>query len=115
MLQFVTLFVCACVIFWVWVWHKCRPWDPAAGRVIVEEAGGVVLDAPAGGEHKLMAGPGNVLCGHPDACKTVSDIICTAKAAPLLGSEASSSVLGQYGLQIAGVVACAAIFYAFRK
>ena len=109
------------------VYYECGfggPWDPAAAAVIVTEAGGVVLDAPSGGAHRLMAGPGNVLCGHPDACKTVSDIISSAKVAvPVVPVPASApaptppepSLLDRYALQIAGLVTCAALVYAFKK
>ncbi len=38
--------------FWEW---KLHPWDTAAGRLIVEEAGGTVSDF-TGGRHRL-AGP----------------------------------------------------------
>src|SRR4029077_10626213 len=33
--------------FWEW---KLRPWDLAAGRLILEEAGGGVHDVPGGGD-----------------------------------------------------------------
>jgi len=54
------------------------PWDVAAGKVIVEEAGGVCATV-TGGEFELRAGKGEVLCGNREV---VADIARVLKAVP---------------------------------
>jgi myo-inositol-1(or 4)-monophosphatase len=58
--------------FWEW---KLRPWDTAAGRLIVEEAGGRVTDF-AGGPHLLdgdETAASNVLL-HPPLLRLLADV-----------------------------------------
>ena len=45
-----------------------KPWDIAAGALIVREAGGIVIE-PNGGENFLTTG--NVLCGNPKIVKAL--------------------------------------------
>jgi len=56
------------------------PWDVAAGKVIVEEAGGVCRMV-TGEEFELRAGKGEVLCGNRDV---VADIARVLKTVPRL-------------------------------
>eukprot|EP00039_Didymoeca_costata_P012385 m.178420 g.178420 ORF g.178420 m.178420 type:complete len:307 (-) comp15466_c0_seq7:2726-3646(-) len=51
------------------------PWDAAAGKILIEEAGGVALDAPNNGPFRLMAGPGNVICGNAAVCAQVQSVL----------------------------------------
>lgn len=50
------------------------PWDVAAGKVIVEEAGGV-LRHHLGGPFVLMGGKGQVLCGNAEVTKDIARIL----------------------------------------
>jgi len=50
------------------------PWDVAAGKVIIEEAGGV-LRSHLGGPFELMAGKGNVVCGNQAVCDDIARVI----------------------------------------
>ncbi|TMP27703.1 inositol monophosphatase family protein, partial [Pseudoalteromonas rubra] len=39
-----------------------KPWDTAAGQLLVKEAGGLVMDFAGGANHEKS---GNVICGSP--------------------------------------------------
>ena len=52
------------------------PWDVAAGKVLVEEAGGVFRHH-LGGEFVLMAGKGQVLCGNQAVVDDIARVLRT--------------------------------------
>ncbi len=48
--------------------YELKPWDIAAGALLVREAGGIVVE-PNGGENFLATG--NILCGNPKIVKAL--------------------------------------------
>lgn len=54
------------------------PWDVAAGKVLVEEAGGVCAHH-LGGPFVLMAGKGQVLCGNKAVVEDIARVLRTAQ------------------------------------
>ena len=45
-----------------------KPWDTAAGQLLVKEAGGLVMDFAGGANHEKS---GNVICGSPKLAKAI--------------------------------------------
>ncbi len=52
------------------------PWDVAAGKIIVEEAGGVCRMV-TGEDFVLQAGKGQILCGNADVVKDIARVLRT--------------------------------------
>ncbi|CCQ11057.1 Inositol-1-monophosphatase [Pseudoalteromonas luteoviolacea B = ATCC 29581] len=45
-----------------------KPWDTAAGELLVKEAGGMVVDFAGGANYNRS---GNIICGAPKLCQTI--------------------------------------------
>ena len=58
------------------------PWDVAAGKVLVEEAGGVCRH-PLGDPFVLMAGKGRVLCGNQAVVDDIARVLRLAEGSPV--------------------------------
>ena len=57
------------------------PWDVAAGKVIIEEAGGIVRDH-LGAPFVLKAGKGAVLCGTESVVADVARVLRSVEDSP---------------------------------
>jgi inositol-phosphate phosphatase/L-galactose 1-phosphate phosphatase len=60
------------------------PWDVAAGKVIIEEAGGVCASV-MGGAFELRAGKGEVLCGNREVVADIARVLKTVPRPETLG------------------------------